>query len=464
MSPWRATGISYLPLAASLALLIAGLWGLGLLGSRLAPAAFASGPAVSGEERARALALTFALGLLVNQFLLLLLGSVVVTLVASAAGAIVGLLLARRRATAMLHIGWVGAVVTGGALAVFAVPIVLLPISSWDARSIWFFHAKIIHFEGALGPGPWTDAAAASFGHMDYPKLLGGLAAQLATLVGGWNEFAPKAALIALLLPILLGLCAFGGAWLSWSGLVALLLLLPGEMMWNGYMDGYFALYAAVSLLFLGRWLRDDAAPDLVAGLVFLGVAMNLKNEGLLYAFATLMAVVALRLMRVSSSRVVLPAGEWVLVAMPVACVVLWSVKKALWGIDNDLQLGAGSLPRIVERLAAGDGGAVASALLVGSGIGPSVAALAIAASFGMLERSRIAVTATLGGATAMLYLAGLAAIYLGTPHELEWHLETSAGRTALTAVCVLTAATFLVLQELERRAGAKASNVEYRA
>ena len=52
-------------------------------------------------------------------------------------------------------------------------------VTHWDARSIWFFQAKIIYFAGALtSDSPWTTL---EFAHSEYPKLLPTLAARAQT-------------------------------------------------------------------------------------------------------------------------------------------------------------------------------------------------------------------------------------------------------------------------------------------
>jgi hypothetical protein len=33
---------------------------------------------------------------------------------------------------------------------------------------------------------------------------------------------------------------------------------------------------------------------------------------------------------------------------------ILWAIKKSVWGLVNDLQLGSGSFPKISERLTDG--------------------------------------------------------------------------------------------------------------
>src|SRR5262245_48515143 len=96
------------------------------------------------------------------------------------------------------------------------------PLSVWDARSIWFFHAKMIWVHGGLSQhGGWNHASLA-FSHPDYPKLVPALAAELAWLQGHWNEFGPKASLLVMLVPLLFWIFSFQAARASFVLLVLL--------------------------------------------------------------------------------------------------------------------------------------------------------------------------------------------------------------------------------------------------
>src|SRR5205807_1272968 len=75
------------------------------------------------------------------------------------------------------------------------------PLQDWDARSIWFFHAKMIWTEGALSKASGWNHSSTRWSHPDYPKLVPSIAAQLAYIKGFWNEFLPKGSLLIMLIP-----------------------------------------------------------------------------------------------------------------------------------------------------------------------------------------------------------------------------------------------------------------------
>ena len=94
-------------------------------------------------------------------------------------------------------------------LGLLALPLLLLsvltPILAWDARSIWFFHARMIYVARGLSEMTGLQYPTVGFSHPDYPEFLPALAANLAFVRGFWNEYLPKAAVFFGFLPVILG-------------------------------------------------------------------------------------------------------------------------------------------------------------------------------------------------------------------------------------------------------------------
>jgi len=169
----------------------------------------------------------------------------------------------------------------GTAVAVVLIATVLLvhylqifaePLYRWDARSIWFFHARMIWLAQGLGSG-W-DHPSLAFSHPDYPKLGPSLAAQVAYLAGHWNEYAPKGGLFLLLVPAVLLLLGFRANRASFLMIVVLLFFSQYAWLSNGYMDGYVVLYSALALLLLGRLLSSRNRADFYAATCALGIGI----------------------------------------------------------------------------------------------------------------------------------------------------------------------------------------------
>ena len=439
------------------------LFGLGLSLAIVVPRLLEDGLKLPRRERTALPALLLAAGILINYLLVLVFGDMKIAssvgAVLAVAGAGYAVAKLRGKVLNLFPFGWGIWLVLLYLALLYVFPIFLDPLHAGDARSIWFFHGKMIHYAGGLTAATGLDAPAVIFSHVDYPKPVGVLAAQIAMLAGFWNEYLPKGSLAVLLLPPLLGVVSFfRGIRLSAVFLVVVLFFGAGWHLWNGYMDGYLALYAAVALLFLGRWLDSGSGIDLSAGIVFLGVAMNLKNEGVLFALALATALLFVRdsglVIRDSlfprfpspGSRV----PNMALLLLPLLCVAVWAVKKSAWGLENDLRLGAGSIPIVIGHLRDGAAAMIGNALILNALVGKAAIIAAGAAAAAAAFRVRIPPGFWLAVGTGLIYFAGMFCVYLATPADLQWHLSTSADRTMMTVLACFFAGTYLVFREME--------------
>lgn len=314
-------------------------------------------------------------------------------------------------------------------IALLALAVYATPLFEWDARSIWFFHAKAIFFDGGLKASPFWSNPAYDWSHKDYPELLPMLAARYADFTGAWNEFAPKGALVPLAATGFLGLAAVAPA--AFPVLAPATVIVLGASLWNGYMDGWVALYGAVAALSAASWVDTGRRPHLVLCAAALGIALCLKNEGQLLTLTMLPAILWAARRR---------DLHWRDLAALIALVpfVLWLMVKARLGLHGDLE-GAGLARRAF--VVAGDGhelfyrlsylakDAFARTHLFGA-LG---AWLAVGLSVGFTR------PALMCGVSAALYGGGLIMVYLGTPQDFAWHVATSLDR-------VLMAPTLLFL------------------
>ena len=312
-------------------LFIAGLGALALL-------AFArpsvAGPG-AGTERSRIhlLAACWSYGLCLDYLLMLLTGSTAWTLAAGGVLALAGVALAvlRRRSFPLPRDrrGWLLALLV---LALALVTVVMNPLEDWDGRSIWFFHAKMIFFGGGLRPE--VGLAAIPVAQPHYPLLLPGLAAQVGAVVGYWNEYLPKFALILLMPVPLLALLSLARTPGTMAVATIGMLAIPEKYLGNGSMDGFLALYGMAAGLFLADWLEGGGEMALLAALGALGVCLGLKQDGQVVALALALSFLLLRAM----GRIKLPAvsrRSLALVLLPFAGYLAWQVLLRLWGLHN---------------------------------------------------------------------------------------------------------------------------------
>jgi hypothetical protein len=311
------------------------------------------------------------------------------------------------------------------------------PLGEWDAWSIWNLRARCIF----LGGDQWRSAFSPTFNHVDYPLLMPSGNARLWSYLGAdrlWTSwlvsclftFATVAVLIAgvsrlrdrsqgLLAGItLLGSATFlrHGAWQQADVPLA------------------FFMLSAVLLWVLYNAAEQPRRGFLVLSGVMAGMAAWTKNEGLLFLIVlpTACSVVAWRPGR--TKRLLKDAFCWGIGAAPLLAVV--AIQKASLAADTDL-VAAQSWNALSARiLDPWRYWSIVQALVdhtyrVG---GPWIVVLPLCFLFlgRAKNRSRGLVGLPAVAGVLILMLAGYFLVYVTTPMDLAWHLNTSASRLLL--------------------------------
>lgn len=402
--------------------------------------------AASDSSALQALATCLIFGVLINHFLVLLLSDLELATVAGCFLSFVALLVLaiKRSRLGVLGVRWLVP-----SLALYFACFYLVtcePVSGWDARSIWFFHGKMIFYNGSVDAGgDWT-LQSIGFSHTDYPLLVPILAAQIAWFTGFWNEYLPKMSLTALLLPAILFLLSVLGR--KWWHVILISLPLYFLVPWltNGYMDGYLALYAGFGCFFLGRWLDRGNRLDLVSGAWSSGIVLDLKNEGMLYVLIVSSLICCFLLMKRGRFST-LCGDRWgegaALLFGVLSGWILWEKKKHFFHLKNDLQLGLGSLEIVQHRLSEGALWVILKRLYVTDNVNLSLGIFLLSMVCAVVKKVDLGRGAALCALTALIYFCGIVAIYLATPHDLiSFHLPTG-DRTMLPVHIMLLAASF---------------------
>ena len=155
---------------------------------------------------------------------------------------------------------------------------------SWDARSIWLFHAKRIFMENNLyaqldNYAPWS--------HNDYPVIFSALAATLAKVVGHWNEVFPKSVLLFFLIPPLLVCSTLFKQRILMVLLLAVIGVICRSNLFNGHMDALVAIYTFAIILItikINKAQVNSSSEYIYPTLTlisFFSILIFLKNEGL---------------------------------------------------------------------------------------------------------------------------------------------------------------------------------------
>lgn len=331
-------------------------------------------------------------------------------------------------------------------LCIFSLFTVLVePLNGWDARSIWFFHAKMIYYNGSVNAGGHWSLPSIGFSHPDYPEMIPILAAQIAYVAGYWNEYLPKMGLAVLLVPVIL--CLVSVLSEKWWHLLFLVvpLLFTWEWLKNGYMDGYLALYAGLATFYWGRWLDKRNRLDLISGILFISIVLGLKNEGQLYfLIVAILLIVFLFFKRagLSIKNFTRDTENITLFLISISGLILWERKKQIFSLKNDLQLGLNSLDIISVRLTDGSLPVILKYLYVMDNVNLSFGVFLLSLVFSLRAGSPPTTGSIFCFLVAICYFFGIVLIYLATPYDLiSFHLPTG-NRTMLPVHIILLGAS----------------------
>lgn len=336
----------------------------------------------------------------------------------------------------------------------FLAPILTEPLLAWDARSIWFFHAKMIYTAEAINQFSGWQHSSVVFSHVDYPNLIPFFAAETTYLVGFWNEYLPKIALFFLLVPAVIWLFTFARKSFSF---VFLILLIPASFhmqMWDGMMDGYLALYFSISMLLLGRYLQTSQKIDLISSLYALIILLYIKNEGVLALISGILIIFLFVVFLKEKKR--LPPNffseNWKYYLAGFVALLpftLWSYYKYSWSLSNDLEVGSvQSLLQIIGRMKDGSYKTILKSLyreIEGALMLLGFIYLSLLAWRKTIPKESFAALLAAG-----IYGLGIIIVYLLTPHDLAWHLATSINRTPLPIIGAIFIGIYYMLVEIE--------------
>jgi len=334
-------------------------------------------------------------------------------------------------------------------IALYFLLITSTPIFEWDARSIWFLHGKMIYGSQTIGLQAGWQHPSIQFSHVDYPKLIAVMSAQIATIFGYWNEYLPKLSLIFLFIPLAITSISF-----FYQDKVYLLMLIPilwvGDWLWNGYMDGYLALYFGMGILLGYKFFNSKCFLYLQASSTFLISCLYLKNEG---QMAVLVAIIVFTIYLFSTMDSIFTKNNnfyfisGIVFIFQLIPFFLWSIYKLVWGIHNDLKIGSQAFfHRILERISNQSWSTILMEI-TDQIILPLVIFLILLIV--LRNYNGIVISPTFFGVTALLYTLGMIFIYLSTPYDLGYHLRTSIDRTMLPVAVVLWFGSFVLIENL---------------
>jgi hypothetical protein len=123
------------------------------------------------------------------------------------------------------------------------------PLTEWDARSIWLFHAKRIFFDNDFYS---ILDNYFELSHNDYPLLAATISASLANLIKGWNEVFPKFANIILMTSPIIFLSYILKNKVKEILFVFVIIFIMEKRIIVGEMDMLLSIYFVINIIGLG--------------------------------------------------------------------------------------------------------------------------------------------------------------------------------------------------------------------
>jgi hypothetical protein len=303
------------------------------------------------------------------------------------------------------------------------------PLWEWDFWAIWGMKARVFLERGGIDwrflESPWN-----TYVHPDYPLLVPLNFDFVALINGGWSDrwlgLMSVAWAVALLL-IVRGLAARESTVVP-SALITLAIAGLAASRYPGLAEGPVIAYGAAGVLFMRRALQFDDSAAWRHGALLLGLAANVKNEGL----ALLVAVaVALLLVR---PRAILRLWPSLALAAP------WLILRATHTLPTDI-VGGSAMSRLLARLP--NGGMILLYLarhLYEPWFWITVLAGVMILPLSLRRREAFVLLAT--GIQLAFYIGS----YFVTPRDLRWHVATSWSRLTDQIAIPITVAVFLAL------------------
>ena len=297
------------------------------------------------------------------------------------------------------------------------------PTFEWDARSIWLFHAKRIFFDQSIFSVADNYAA---FSHNEYPSLAPAFASSLASLVGHWNEVFPKLSFTLMFLPPLILTYPFlrHTHYLIYLSVVFFTI---GKFLFSGWADGLVAIYfgSGAFLMYLliivdTNFYRNRLLFWLLGFCFFITLTL-IKNEGIVMLFILFTATFLIKLNKRELRKDISKLAFLCISFLP---IILWKFFCYFKGI-GDHYINTNILLNLLPRL--GDLNnykQISYFIFLNEKFLISLIFFII--SFWVKRNRELFSFISI---VAAMYIIILFFIYLSTPYDFYWQLNSSVAR-----------------------------------
>ena len=301
------------------------------------------------------------------------------------------------------------------------------PTFDWDPRSIWLFHAKRIFYDQSIFSVMDNYAV---FSGNDYPNLAPAFASSLASLVGHWNEVFPKLSFALMFLPPLILTYVFlkDTQYLIFLSIVFFTI---GKFMFNGWADGLVAIYFGLSaflmyLLFFidTNFFKNRLLFYLLAFCFFISLTL-IKNEGIALLFILFATTFIIKLYKGQLGKDI---SKLVFLSISFLPVIFWKFFCYSKGI-GDYYINTNILLNLLPRLDDLNNYKLISYFLF---LNEKflIALIFFLVSFWIKLNKELFSFIFI---VTVMYIFILFFIYLATPYDFYWQLNSTAARVIKT-------------------------------
>jgi len=297
------------------------------------------------------------------------------------------------------------------------------PIIDWDPRSIYFFHAKRIFYDQSIYS---VIDNYASFSHNDYQSLAPAFASSLAVLVGEWNEVFPKLAFTLMFLPpLILAYTFFNNT--RYLIFLSIVFYTIGKFLFNGWVDGLVAIYFGLSsfLMYLlvvteNNFYKKRFHFYLLAFCFFITLTL-IKNEGIALLFTLFTATTLIKIFKSEFKKEIIKLSLLSLSFLPIIAWKLFCYSKGIGNdyINNDFF--SNLLPRLID---VNNYKLVSYFILLNEKF--IIVVIFFLVSFWIKANKRLFVFVS---SISLIYIFILFIIFLSTPFDLYFQLDSTAAR-----------------------------------
>jgi hypothetical protein len=307
-------------------------------------------------------------------------------------------------------------------LIIFIIALIFINLGllteSWDARSIWLFKSKQIFFENTI---LFSKNNYAQFSHPDYPNIAPAFSAALAKLVGHWNEIFPKLGFSLMFIPALILLSKYfdGNKFLI---LLSLTIFVIGKYFVNGELDGLISVYFVVSALIIHKmnFNQNNIRSDEFLYLGFAVILTLLKLEGLVLLLCLIITSVFYMLVNKKTNYRLM-----ILFFISLLPIIMWNLYCFYYDINNANTNYAYSLEGLLSSIYIFKNFTLITEYLIfNEKFLLSLIFFVFSVSYYREKKLFNFVFLVIS-----LYIGALFIVYLSTPLEIEWHLNSSANR-----------------------------------